>query len=88
MLHCEPTRSPQYVASSLSLDMEYLFLVGSSGLLLMAVQQLVVILVLLQEEMFCHLEPVPHLNDRCDSAPKGLDFVLSPYMDGIFWGDV
>ena len=61
MLHCEPTRSPQYVASSLSLDMEYLFLVGSSGLLSMAVQQLVAILVLLQEEMsshplLCHLE--------------------------------
>ena len=46
MLHCEPTRSPQYVASSLSLDMEYLFLVGSSGLLSMAVQQLVAILII------------------------------------------
>ena len=38
------------VASPLSLDMWYLFLVGSSVLLLMAVQQLAVILVLLQEE--------------------------------------
>ena len=40
------------VASSLSLDMEYLFfLVGFSILLLMAVQQPVEILVLSQEEM-------------------------------------
>ena len=37
--------------SSLSLDMGYLFLVGSSILLLMVVQQLAVILVLSQEEM-------------------------------------
>ena len=36
-------------ASSLSLDMGYLFLVGSSILLSMVVQQLVVILVLSQE---------------------------------------
>ena len=38
------------VASPLSLDMGCLFLVGSSVLLLTAVQQLAVILVLLQEE--------------------------------------
>ena len=37
------------VASSFSLDMEYLFLVGSRVLLSMVVQQLVVILVLLQK---------------------------------------
>ena len=39
------------MAFPLSLDVEYLFLVGSSILLLMVIQQLVVILVLLQEEM-------------------------------------
>ena len=39
------------VASSLSLDVEYLFMVGSSVLLLMIVQQLVVILALSWEEM-------------------------------------
>ena len=38
-------------APSLSLDMEYLFLVGSSALLLMVIQQLVAILVLYQEEV-------------------------------------
>ena len=46
--------APSYcllVASPLLLDMEYLFLVGSSFLPLMVVQQLVVILVLSQEEM-------------------------------------
>ena len=39
------------VASSLSLNMGHLFLVGSSDFLLVMVQQLVAILVLLQEEM-------------------------------------
>ena len=46
--------APSYcllVASLLLLDMEYLFLVGSSFLPLMVVQQLVVILVLSQEDM-------------------------------------
>ena len=38
-------------ASSLSLDTGYLFLMGSSVLLSMVVQQLVAILVLLQEEI-------------------------------------
>ena len=38
--------------------------------------------------LFCHLEPAPHLNDRFDSAPKGLEFVLSTYINGLFWGDV
>ena len=41
--------------SSLSSDMVYLFLVGSSILLSMVVQQLVVILVLLQEEVSAYL---------------------------------
>ena len=36
---------------SLSLDMGYLFMMGSSILLLMVIQQLVVILVLMQEQM-------------------------------------
>ena len=50
------------VASSLSLDVGYLFLVDSSVLLSIVVQQLVVILVLSQEEMSAllllhHLEP-------------------------------
>ena len=39
------------VASTLSLDMRYLFFVGSSVILLMIIQQLVVILVLSQEKM-------------------------------------
>ena len=39
------------MASSLSLNMGHLFLVGSSDFLLEMVQQLVAILVLLQEEM-------------------------------------
>ena len=38
---------------------EYLFLVGSSGLLSRIVQQLVVILVLLQEEMNTHPSTLP-----------------------------
>ena len=53
---------PSPAISSLSLGMEYLSLVDSSILLSVAVQQLVVILVLLQEEMsrillLLHLEP-------------------------------
>ena len=43
------------VVSSLSLDVEYLFVVGSSVLLLMVIQQLVVILVLSQKEMLSFL---------------------------------
>ena len=46
-------------ASSLSLDVVYLFLVGSSILLLMIVQQLVVILVLSQEEVSAYLSTLP-----------------------------
>ena len=49
--------SPLYhliVASSLSFDVGYLFLVGSNVLLSMVVQQLVVILVFLQMEMSAH----------------------------------
>ena len=42
---------PSAVASSLSLDIGCLFLVGSSVLLLITVQQLVTVLVLSQEEM-------------------------------------
>ena len=42
------------VASSLSFDVGYLFLVGSNVLLSMVVQQLVVILVFLQMEMSAH----------------------------------
>ena len=44
---------PSYhlIAASLSLDLEYLFLVGTSIVLLVVVQQLVAILVLLQEKM-------------------------------------
>ena len=52
---------PLTAASSLSLDIGYLFLVGSRILLSMIVQQPVVILVLSQEEMttcpLCHIEP-------------------------------
>ena len=40
-----------FTEGSLSLDMVYLFLVSSSVLLLMAVQQLVLVLVLSQEEV-------------------------------------
>ena len=50
--------SPSYylaAASSLSLDLWYLFMVDSSVLLSMAVQQIVAILVLLQEEMSTYL---------------------------------
>ena len=46
-------------ASSLSLGMEYLFLVGSSVLVLMVVQQLVLILVLSPEEMNTSLSTLP-----------------------------
>ena len=42
------------MASSLSLNVRYVFLVGSSVLLSMVVQPLVVILVLSQEEMNIH----------------------------------
>ena len=48
-----------FVASPLYLDMGYLFLVGSSVLLSMVVQQLVVILVFLQEEMSAHPATLP-----------------------------
>ena len=44
-------------ASSLSLDMEYLFMLGSSVLLSMVVQQLVVILVLRQEKISASSAP-------------------------------
>ena len=52
---------PLVVASFLSLALGYLFLVGSSVLPSMVVQQLVVILVLLQRRranilLLCHLE--------------------------------
>ena len=47
------------VASSLSLDMGYLFLVGSSILLPMIVLQLVAILLLSQEEMSAHPSTLP-----------------------------
>ena len=47
------------VASSLSLDVEYLFLAGSGILLAMVVQQLVVILVFSQEEMSAHPSTLP-----------------------------
>ena len=47
------------VVSSLSLDMGYLFLVGSSILLPMIVLQLVAILLLLQEEMSVHPSTLP-----------------------------
>ena len=46
-------------ASSLSLDMGYLFLVGSSILPSMAVQQLVAVLVLSQEEVSSHPSTLP-----------------------------
>ena len=47
------------VASSLPLDVGYLFLVGSSILLSMVVQQLIVILVLSQEELHaCPFTPL------------------------------
>ena len=54
--------SPSYrlaAASSLSLDLWYLFMVGSSVLLSMAVQQIVAILVLLQEERSTYLSTLP-----------------------------
>ena len=48
------------MAFSLSLDVGYLFLVGSSILLSMVVEQLVAVLVLSQEEMrACPLTPLP-----------------------------
>ena len=47
------------MASSLFLDVEYLFLVGSGILLAMVVQQLVVILVFSQEEMSAHPSTLP-----------------------------
>ena len=72
--------------SSLSLDMGYLFLMGSSILLLMVVQQLVVILVLLQEQMSARFtilnqslhaaaakspQSCPTLCDPIDGSPPG-----------------
>ena len=51
-------------ASSLSLDTGYLFLVGSSVLLSMVVQQLVVILVFSQKEMSAHHSTLPILNQK------------------------
>ena len=59
------TSYPLTSASSLSLDVEYPFLVGSSTLLSMVVQQLVVILVLLQEEM-----------STCPSTPPSSMFLF------------
>ena len=55
------------VASSLTLDVGYLVLVGSSTLLSIVVQQLVVISVLSQEQMctcpsLCHLDPEAHFS--------------------------
>ena len=47
------------MASSLSLDVGYLFLVGSSIGLLMVVQQLVAILVLSQKEMSARPSTLP-----------------------------
>ena len=47
------------VTSSLSFDMEHLFLVGSRVLLLVVVQQLVVILVLSQEDVCVHPSTLP-----------------------------
>ena len=46
-------------ASPLSLDMDYLFLVGSNSLLLMVVQQLVAILEFSQEKMSKHPSTLP-----------------------------
>ena len=47
------------MASSLSLDIGYLFLVGSSVLMSMIVQQMVAILVLSQEEISTHSSTLP-----------------------------
>ena len=57
---------PSYhlAAASLSLDMGYLFLVGSNVLLLMVVQQLVVILLLLQEELSARPSTQPSWTGR------------------------
>ena len=49
------------MAFSLSLDVQYLFLVGSSVLLSMVVQQLVAVLVLSQEEMSARPSTPPSL---------------------------
>ena len=54
------------VAFSLSLDVGYLFLVGSSILLSMVVQQLVAILVLSQEEMSAYPSTLPSLTGIWD----------------------
>ena len=51
-------------ASSLSLDMGYLFLVGSSVFLLMVVQQLVVVLLLSQEEISACPSTLPSWTGR------------------------
>ena len=73
-------------SSSLSLDMGYLFMMGSSILLLMVVQQLVVILVLMQEQMSAYftilnqsfyaadaksLQSCPTPCNPTDSSPPG-----------------
>ena len=55
ILSCSHPSYHLTATSSLSSDMVYLFLVGSSILLSMVVQQLVVILVLLQEEVSAYL---------------------------------
>ena len=57
---------PSYhlAAASLSLDMGYLFLVGSSVFLLMVVQQLVVILLLLEEEISACPSTLPSWTGR------------------------
>ena len=60
------------VASSLSFDMGYLFLVGSSVFLLMVVQQLVAILMFLQEEMNAHPSTLPSSSVQFSSVTQCL----------------
>ena len=63
------------LASFLSLDMGYLFLVGLSIVLSMVVEQLVVILVLLQEEM----RTCPSIAPSWTGDPFFLLFLMSPF---------
>jgi len=87
--------APSYchaAASSFSLDVEYIFLVGSSLLLSMVVQQLVVILLVSQEEMSTHPSIPPAWTGRFNffEIKKFFSFFLMNLANGlsilfIFW---
>lgn len=80
--------APSYchaAASSFSLDVEYIFLVGSSLLLSMVVQQLVVILLVSQEEMSTHPSIPPAWTGRFNffEIKKFFSFFLMNLANGL-----